>query len=71
MTEIDLIRQFLCQTIFATDNPSTKSSVNTTALEGQYEIKLLLNIHAINLKVLVRQLNMLLGRYDAVKSTEV
>jgi hypothetical protein len=71
MTAMDLTRQFLCPAISTTDNPSTESSVNTTAPEGQYEIKLLLNIHSINLKDSCEPVkHMLLGRYDAVMLTE-
>lgn len=67
MTGIDLIRQFLSPAKTANYNPSTKSSVNTTALEGQYDFKILLNIHATNLKGFCETTqHMLLGQHDAV-----
>jgi hypothetical protein len=70
MTGIDLIRQFVSPAKIANDNPSTKPSVNTTALEGQYDFKILLNIHAMNFKGFCDTTqHMLLGLYDAVMLT--
>lgn len=70
MTGIDLIKQFMSAAMIATDNPSTESSINTTALEGHYDFKILLNIHAMNLRGSCETAQrMLLGLYDAVMLT--
>jgi hypothetical protein len=70
MTGIDLIKQFMSPAMIATDNPSNESSINTTALEGHYDFKILLNIHAMNLKGSCETAqHMLLGLYDAVMLT--
>lgn len=62
-TRIDLIKQFMSPAMIATD-------INTTALEGHYDFKILLNIHVTNLRGSCETAqDMLLGLYDAVMLT--
>jgi hypothetical protein len=70
MTGIDLIKQFMSPAMIAIHNPLTESSINTTAFERHYDLKILLNIHAINLRDSCETAQcVLLGLYDAIMLT--